>query len=351
MLLATIQPAARWTLQAVITRPGDGFMATDGAVGPRDLMREPGRALLWAIPAGFIVAAVTAIAGSRDPVRLLIIGFAVSLAVAVAFEVSIRLRDSGLGVRSPVYRARNQHKFPQTPLEPTSSDLDAEPLGKRRIEVVSREEMYRALCTYMYGMGVTNARREVIVDDDGAVEVLTSQSREIHVPKFRRLGGFESWAAAIVQDSVDLSVPEHPPQNSPVKHVDFELAEIDGKAVPNGKLKWLVEFPDPLDVETTLTVALRYRAAAEALKQNYYLVSVSMPMKRLEVIIRPRDQKRRRFVRGMCFVEGLDQERDYLRDQEESRSQPQAVMGGYRVALDYPLLGSRLKITWQSVSP
>ena len=35
-------------------------------------------------------------------------------------------------------------------------------------------------------------------------------AREIHVPKFRRLGSSESWAAAIRPDTVDLSVPEHP---------------------------------------------------------------------------------------------------------------------------------------------
>jgi hypothetical protein len=299
---------------------------------------------------------------------LLLLGVAVTYYISSKIPQATIARDAGAAVvvliilvgllllweeRAKVSRIRPQwpiYIFREMP-PPAESDLasgNETPLSKGSALQPSREDLYNSLCEYSFGMGVTKTRREIIVDDDGSVEVTTSQSRVIRVPQFRRLGSFESWAAAIVPTSVELTVPEHPGKNTPIPHKDFELAEIDGKAIPGGKLKWLVEFPDPLDVNSLLTVALRYRTEAGAIQQEYYLVSIAMPIKDFELIIRPRVSTHRQFVGGKTLVEGLDQERDHLRDLEEGRSQPQAFKGGYRIALEYPLVGSRLRVSWLS---
>jgi len=73
-------------------------------------MKDGGRALFWGLAAGFVVAAVVAIAGARDPHHLVVIGLVASFLVACGFELVIRhlpdnrpqqIPSTATGPRSP----------------------------------------------------------------------------------------------------------------------------------------------------------------------------------------------------------------------------------------------------------
>jgi hypothetical protein len=211
----------------------------------------------------------------------------------------------------------------------------------------SRREMYRSQSTFIFGMGLKQATREIVISDDGSVDVMATQVREILTEGVRALRSTEAWAAPIVSDSVNLQVTGNSEDNKPVVYWTVALAEIEGKSVEGGKLELRVDFPDPLDVGTSVTENLTYRTEPKAMTKEYYWVSVVRPVENLEVTIRPQDQGRSRFVGGVCTVEGMDQN-EVLSRQEQSRIELKAIRGGYKATARFPLVGTRMKITWQS---
>jgi hypothetical protein len=199
-------------------------------------------------------------------------------------------------------------------------------------------------------MGITKERREIVVRDDGSVEVAASQTVEVHIEGFSTFGTSESWVVPVVESTVKLDFDVKPPDpsNLPRPDTKVSLAEIDGKPVREGKLAWSIEFPRPLPVGAECTWNLSYETKPDAFQKEYYIVSVGLPMREVELIVRPKNETVRRFFEGQCVFEGMSRNRDYLRQLEESRIQLKPYRGGYKASVKLPLVGSLLRLSWQT---
>lgn len=212
----------------------------------------------------------------------------------------------------------------------------------------SRRDMFRSQCNFVYGMGLLSARRDLMIDEDGSVVIEAKSERVIATEGVTELHTFESWSAAIWPDTVTFNVSGYPANNVAVPSTHLSLAEFEGKAIPDGKLELRVEFPVALSAGIKLGETFRYTTKPGAMSEEFYFVQVSHPIQRLELTVRPRDESRRCFIKGKCTVEGSDQYNQLLSQREESRIRLETYKGGYRAQVEYPLVGSRIRLSWQS---